>query len=133
MLQLCGFTYEFDVPENEIFLEIDIKQMDRVFQNLVANTVKYNPKGTNVRISLCEQDNELVIIFQDNGVGIPTEIAKDIFQPFVRADRSRNSQTGGTGLGLAIALKIIVAHGGNISLITDENCGCEFMINIPKI
>lgn len=128
-----GFTYNFNVPENEILLEIDVRQMDRVFQNLVANTVKYNSKGTSVSISLFEQGDEIVIIFQDNGIGIPTNIANDIFRPFVRADRARNSKTGGTGLGLAIVEKIIVAHGGKISLITDENCGCEFIINIPKI
>jgi signal transduction histidine kinase len=126
------FTYDFNVPENEIFLEIDRRQMDRVFQNLVANSVQYNSKGTIVSIILDEQDDEIVIIFKDNGIGIPTNIANDIFRPFVRADRARNSQTGGTGLGLAIVEKIIVAHGGKISLITDENCGCEFIINIPK-
>ena len=128
-----GFTYDFEIPEKEIFVEIDIQQMDRVFQNLVVNTVHYNPIGTNVAISLFEQDNKIVIIFKDNGIGIPTELSKDIFHPFVRADSSRNSQTGGTGLGLAIVEKIIAAHGGNINLTTDENCGCEFRINIPKI
>lgn len=129
----AGFTYDFDIPEKEIFLEIDLKQIDRVFQNLVVNTVQNNPKGTKVMISLFEQGNEIIIIFKDNGIGIPKEIAKDIFYPFIRADSARNSQTGGTGLGLAIALKIIVAHGGNIRLKTDENCGCEFIISIPKI
>lgn len=128
-----GFTYDFDVPENEIFLEIDLRQMDRVFQNLVANTVKYNSKGTSVLISLFEQDDAIVIIFKDNGIGIPTNIANDIFRPFVRVDGARNSQTGGTGLGLAIVEKIIVAHGGNINLITDEHCGCEFIITLPEI
>ena len=128
-----GFTYDFDVPEDEIFLEIDIKQMDRVFQNLFANAVQYNSKGTSVTISLYDQDDEIVIIFKDNGIGLPTNIANDIFRPFVRADRARNSQTGGTGLGLAIVEKILVAHGGKISLITAENCGCEFRMNIPKI
>ncbi len=128
-----GFTYDFEIPEKEIFAEIDIQQMDRVFQNLVVNTVHYNPIGTNVSISLFEQDAKIVIIFKDNGIGIPTELSKDIFHPFVRADCSRNSQTGGTGLGLAIVEKIIAAHGGIISLTTDENCGCEFRITLPKI
>jgi signal transduction histidine kinase len=127
------FIYDFDIPENEIFAEIDVKQMDRVFQNFVSNTLKYNPKGTKITISVSEQGDEIVIIFKDNGIGIPTEIAKDIFNPFVRVDSARNSQTGGTGLGLAIALKIIVAHSGNMRLKTDVNCGCEFIINIPRI
>jgi signal transduction histidine kinase len=125
------FIYDFDIPESEIFAEIDVKQMDRVFQNLVSNTLKYNPKGTKITISVSEKVDEIVIIFKDNGIGIPTEIAKDIFNPFVRVDSARNSQTGGTGLGLAIALKIIVAHSGNIKLKTEVNCGCEFIINIP--
>lgn len=129
----AGFKYEFDIPEKEIFLEIDKKQMNRVFQNLVDNSVQYNPKGTEVAISLHEQKDDVVIVFKDNGIGIPPEVAKDIFQPFVRVDCARNSQTGGTGLGLAIVEKIIGAHGGSISLKTDEHCGCEFIITIPKI
>jgi len=129
----AGFNYDFDIPEKEILIEIDIKQVDRVFQNLFTNAVKYNPEGTKVSISLLEQGDEIHIVFKDDGIGIPAEIAKDIFNPFVRADSARNSQTGGTGLGLAIAMKIIAAHGGNIRLKTDENCGCEFIINIPKI
>lgn len=128
-----GFDYDFEVPEKEINAFIDIKQMDRVFQNLADNTVKYNPRGTKVMISILELGAEMIIIFKDNGIGIPAAIAKDIFNPFVRVDSARNSQTGGTGLGLAIALKIVVAHGGNIKLKTGVNCGCEFIINIPKI
>ncbi|MDF2890071.1 MAG: hypothetical protein K0R80_438 [Clostridia bacterium] len=132
-LDKSGFIYDFDIPEKEIAAAIDEKQMDRVFQNLVANTVQYNTKGTKVTVSLLEQGEDVIIIFKDNGIGIPAELAKDIFNPFVRADRARNSQTGGTGLGLAIVEKIIALHGGSISLKTDENCGCEFIIVIPKI
>jgi signal transduction histidine kinase len=128
-----GFSYDFYIPEEEIFTEIDTDQMDRVFQNLVSNTVTYNPKGTNVMISLSERENQLEIIFKDDGIGIPAEDAITIFQPFERVDRTRNSQTGGTGLGLAIVDKIIKSHNGSISLITDLNEGCEFIINIPKI
>lgn len=129
----AGFIYEFDIPEKEIFIDIDAKQMDRVFQNLVTNTVKYNPEGTKVIINLFEKDGEIFLIFKDNGIGMPSELSEDIFKPFVRADCARNSQTGGTGLGLAIAKKITQAHGGNITLKTDENCGCEFIITLPKI
>lgn len=127
------FSYEFDIPANEIFVEIDIQQMDRVFQNLVGNAVQYNPIGTNMRLSLYEQGDTVVMIVKDNGLGIPKELAKDIFLPFVRSDSARNSQTGGTGLGLAIVDKIITAHGGTITLKTDENWGCEFILSIPKI
>jgi len=112
---------------------LDAGQVNRVFQNLVANAAGYNPPGTHVYIGVKEDDKEIVIIFKDNGVGIPAEIADDIFQPFVRADSARNSQTGGTGLGLAIVEKIITAHGGSIKLNTAENHGCEYIIRLPMI
>jgi signal transduction histidine kinase len=127
------FRYVFDIPEEDFFILFDPEKMDRVLQNLVANTVQYNPQCTKVDINLFKQGKELVIIFKDNGIGIPAEIAADIFNPFVRADRARNSQTGGTGLGLAIVEKILVAHDGTISLKTDETLGCEFIIKIPTV
>ena len=129
----AGFSYEFDIPEKEILVMLDPEQMTRVFSNLVANTVQYNPEGTRIMISLEEQDEQIILNFKDDGIGIPAEIAKDIFKPFVRADKARNSQTGGTGLGLAIVEKIITAHGGNINLKTDRNRGCEFTIRLPKL
>ena len=128
-----GFSYEFDIPEKEIATRIDTEQMDRVIQNLVTNAVTYNPEGTKVKICLSESENHVQIVFKDDGIGMPADVAKRIFQPFERADNIRNSQTGGTGLGLAIVDKIIKAHSGTINLITDEDTGCEFIIDIPKI
>lgn len=132
-LDQAGFTYEFNIPESEIIIEIDAQQMDRVLQNLVDNSIRYNSKGTQIMINLVEKDDGVFIHFKDNGIGIPAEIAQDMFQPFVRVDRSRNSRTGGTGLGLAIVHKIISLHNGHISLQSDENVGCEFTIYLPKI
>lgn len=133
ILDKAEFIYDFNIPEKEIFVMIDGKQMDRVFDNLLANTIKCNQKGTQLTINLFEHENEIVIAFKDDGVGMPEKIAENIFLPFVRADNARNSQTGGTGLGLAIVEKIITLHGGKINLKTNENCGCEFIIIIPKI
>ena len=129
----AGFNYEFDIPNEDIFVALDQKQMMRVFQNLITNSINYNKKGTKIYIKIFEQEDEIVIIFKDNGIGIPPFMVKDIFQPFVRVDVARNSETGGTGLGLAIVKKIISEHGGSIALITDVDCGCEFIIKIPKV
>jgi signal transduction histidine kinase len=130
---VAGFGYGFDIPEEEIFALLDTEQMDRVFQNLAENAVRYNPKGTKISVGLKKQDKDIVIFFQDNGAGIPEEAAKDVFKPFVRADKARNSQTGGTGLGLAIVSIIVLAHGGTIDLKTDSGLGCAFSIRIPWI
>ncbi|MFZ7132175.1 MAG: sensor histidine kinase [Eubacteriales bacterium] len=133
MFESAGFTYDFDIPEESIYTMIDPRQMSRVLFNLGDNTIRYNSKGTYVTVSLNYEEEKVIILFKDNGIGIPSEVAKNIFKPFVRVDGARNSQTGGTGLGLSIAHKIIKVHSGSIKLVTDINKGCEFHIILPKI
>lgn len=132
-LEQSGFLYEFNIPERSISSMLDVKQMNRVFHNLTENSIRYNPRGTMISISMSEQSKSISILFMDNGIGIAQEFAKDVFKPFVRADNSRNSQTGGTGLGLSIAHKIVKAHRGNLTLETDINRGCTFSIILPMI
>ena len=132
LLEEAGFAYNMDIPEEEIYVMLDPLMMDRVFQNLTANTLIYNPAGTVITVTLLDDQNQVVILFKDDGIGMSKETAKEIFDPFVRVDRSRNSQTGGTGLGLAIVKKIIEAHHGTINLKADEHQGCAFYISLPK-
>lgn len=131
-LDKAGFQYDVITHEEELFVMLDKIQMSRVFHNLISNTIKFNTQGTLITVEVSMTDDDVIVLFKDNGIGISKEIAKDIFQPFVRADRARNSQTGGTGLGLAIVERIVVAHGGSISLNTDIDCGCAFIIKLPK-
>ncbi len=131
-LDRADFTYDFDIPETEVFVQADDKALDRVFHNLLSNAVQYNPKGTSVSLAITENENDVEIVFRDNGTGMREDLAQTIFMPFVRADSARNSQTGGTGLGLAIADKIIALHGGAIRLKTAPGQGCLFRITLPK-
>lgn len=132
-IEKAGFAYEFDIPDEALYAVIDTGQMSRVFHNLADNAIRYNPKGTVISVSLSRQPEGIVMLFCDDGIGIPAAAAKDIFKPFVRMDDSRNSQTGGTGLGLSIAQKIVHAHGGSLTLQTDTNQGCVFKIAVPII
>jgi signal transduction histidine kinase len=132
MLEKAGFNYDFDIPEQAVYAMIDPMQMSRVFYNLADNAVRYNAKGTMVSVRLTMESDRIVILFTDNGVGIPSQLTDDIFRPFVRVDNSRNSETGGSGLGLSIAHKVIQAHGGSLTLKTDVTRGCEFKIVLPS-
>lgn len=132
-LEQAGFTYDFDIPDGAVHAMIDPEQMGRVFHNLADNAVRYNPAGTAVSVRLSAEPDRIVIVFGDDGVGIPAEVVRDIFKPFVRADDSRNSQTGGSGLGLSIAHKIVQAHGGALSLRADGERGSVFEIALPRI
>ena len=111
-LEREGFEYKFDIPEEGIFVMLDTGRFSRIIQNIADNAMRYNPRGTLVAVRLKLQDNQAVIDFSDDGAGIPARLAENIFKPFVRADDSRNSQTGGSGLGLSIAKRIAEAHGG---------------------
>jgi signal transduction histidine kinase len=132
-LESAGFEYAFDIPEDSIYVMLDAGHFGRIIQNLTDNAVSYNPKGTTVSVRLTVRDKTAVIDFIDNGVGIPDRLAQDIFKPFVRADDSRNSETGGSGLGLSIAKKIAQAHGGDLTLCEDGNKGSKFRITIPTV
>ncbi|HOK49292.1 MAG TPA: HAMP domain-containing sensor histidine kinase, partial [Sedimentibacter sp.] len=132
-LEREGFLYEFDILEEPIYVMLDTDRFGRIFQNLSNNTLQYNPKGTLVTVSLTAENNQAVIDFSDNGIGVPPHLADNIFKPFVRADDSRNSRTGGSGLGLSIAKKIAEAHGGDLTLIPRQDKGSTFRITIPII
>ncbi len=128
-----GFKYEFDIPEESVYVLLDPHQFSRVIQNLANNAMRYNSKGTLITVSLTVQNSQAVINFSDDGVGIPSHFADSIFKPFVRADDSRNSKTGGSGLGLSIAKKITKVHGGDLILCLKESNGSTFRIIIPTI
>jgi signal transduction histidine kinase len=132
-LDAAGFSYDFDIPDNCIYVMMDASRFTRILQNLAENAIRYNPKGTTISVSLKEQSGIAVICFNDDGLGIPEPLAEDIFKPFVRTDKSRNSQTGGSGLGLSIAKKIAQAHKGDLKLSPDTDKGSKFIITIPII
>lgn len=133
MLEQANLEYNFDIPEKTVYVMLNDSQMNRVLFNLAENSIRYNPIGTNISVSLYVEQTNVIIQFSDDGIGIPSHHAKNIFEPFVRIDDSRNSETGGTGLGLSIAYKIIKLHGGTIEVITDVNEGCTYIITLPKI
>lgn len=132
-LEKNGFAFNFNIPDDEVYVMIDKNEFDRVFQNLISNAIKYNKVGTNINVELINNKDNICIIVEDNGIGIPKDMVLNIFNEFVRVDDHRNSETGGSGLGLVIIKKIINAHGGEISLKSDVNSGCSFKINLPKI
>lgn len=110
-----NFEIDIDIPEEQIFHEIDKHEMRRAIANIVSNSLKYNPVNTKFKVKLKKVNEVLEISIADDGVGIQKELKDIIFEAFTRADDSRIT-TGGTGLGLSIAQKIVEKHGGDIYL-----------------
>jgi len=128
---LQGFYLDVDIAEEQLVCSVDKQQLIRVWENLIGNFFKYTPQGSTLYVKLSKRENETLIIFADDGIGISEDLSEDIFAPFVVAEQSRNKQ--GSGLGLAVCKKIIDAHGGKISLCKSdiENCKTQFEIVLP--
>lgn len=109
----------------------DAHQLRRVFQNLIANAVRYTKEGQapRIHISRVDSDGFAVIRVADKGIGFEEEYADHIFAPFKRLRRS--NKTDGTGIGLAICRKIVQAHGGTITAEGVPDQGATFTIRLP--
>lgn len=116
-----------DVAEG-LMVQGDESKLRRVFSNLTANAIDalhdHHVKDAWVKISAQIVNKEISITVQDNGPGIPAEIQRTLFEPFVTKRKQQ-----GTGLGLAIVKQYVVAHGGSIEVKNDP--GALFTINLP--
>ncbi len=126
----CDLTVEF--PEQEILCSIDPKMFRRIMENLLNNSMRYNPDGTEIFCGLEVWDGQAVLTVGDHGVGIPPEIQDTLFDPFVVGDSSRGKKQG-HGLGMSIVKKVVEAHGGSVHLAKDRTHGLsvEFRIFLP--
>lgn len=100
-------------------------------ENILSNAIKYTPSGGKIEIKLFRKKSYLVLEIKDNGVGIPEEQLKKVFNKFFRSDNAARYQTDGTGLGLYIAKNIIEQLDGKIWFESIENVGSVFSFSLP--
>ena len=112
----------------EVFLDGRKNLMQRCFGNLIDNTIKYS---ANVYISLRKLNNNILIIVDDDGPGIPENERENVFKPFYKIDKSRGDSKSSVGLGLSIASDIVKSHGGNIKLETSPTNGLRVKVILP--
>lgn len=102
-----------------------------VFSNLVTNAIKFSPKQGKLAVKVDYQDpGEVQLVVQDNGIGIPEEEQKAIFQSFYRANNVGNIP--GTGVGLAIVSEFVKLHKGKIKVKSQPGEGSAFTVTLPK-
>ena len=112
----------------EVFLDGRKNLMQRCFSNLIDNAIKYS---ANVYISLRKLNNNILIIIDDDGPGIPENERENVFKPFYKIDKSRGDSKSSVGLGLSIASDIVKSHGGNIKLETSPTNGLRIKVILP--
>ncbi len=120
--------YVLYLPEDDYIVKADKNQMLRAFNNLIKNSIQAigSKKDGQITISVKKSKNELIIVFADNGAGIPKEMADKIFSP------SFTTKSSGMGLGLAIVKNIVLNAGGNIWFESKADIGTTFYISLPN-
>ena len=103
--------------------------LKRSFENVIQNGLTY---GEKIFIKIQKSSNRALIIFEDDGPGIPEDQYKNVFKPFFRLDKSRSLNQSGVGLGLAIVTKVISDHNSTISFNSIDD-GAKIQITLPKI
>jgi two-component system sensor histidine kinase/response regulator len=109
------------------------RRLRQVVSNLLANAIKFSPEGSTVTLSAQDEPDALVIEVLDEGIGIPEEDQKHLFEDFFRG--SNVEDVGGTGLGLSIAKKIVDAHEGQIEIkspYAEGVSGTRITVRIPR-
>src|SRR5581483_9004094 len=106
----------------------DEDRLMQVVVNLVANAIRFTPTGGRVFVRVVDTDGEVEIQVEDTGRGIPAPALPYIFEWY----RQAHQDPGGSGLGLAIARSAVDAHGGRITVESQEGKGSRFSVLLPR-
>jgi signal transduction histidine kinase len=124
-----GVTLSCDVAVRS-HLVGDTRMVQRMLSNLLDNGIKYTPSGGSVKVSVSENEGQVVVSVEDTGYGISPSDLPRVFERFYRSDQSRSQS--GIGLGLSLARAIARAHGGEITATSTPNQGSTFTVTLPK-
>lgn len=116
---------------DDVYILGNDQLLENLIYNLCDNAIKYNKEGGYIKINLQIQKDKAILSIKDNGIGIPKESQKRIFERFYCVDKSRSKKLGGTGLGLSIVKSVAKYHNAKIDLDSKENKGSEFKVIFP--
>ena len=123
---------QLDVGGTGCQAQADPHRLHQAISNFVENAIKYTHPDGHVRVTAWCSAEEVGVTVADDGPGIPPEACAHIFDRFYRVDGSRGRDNGGSGLGLAICREIAGAHGGRVSVDSEEGAGSTFTLALPR-
>ena len=118
-------VYQPNLPQ----VKMNRLHMTQLFQNLIGNALKFTDKDPIVRVEAKEENGNIVMTIEDNGIGIKKEYASKVFVLFQQLNKKE--QFDGTGIGLTICKNIVEKYNGKIWFESEENVGTKFYISIP--
>ncbi|HYH94022.1 MAG TPA: HAMP domain-containing sensor histidine kinase [Candidatus Saccharimonadales bacterium] len=127
-----GVGLRVDLPDAPIRIRHDPPRIGQVVSNLVANAIKFTPRGGSVRVAVAATADGARIDVVDTGVGIDQAELPHIFERFYRGSRANEARGSGSGLGLAIVRSIVDMHGGRVSVESGPGAGSRFTVSLPS-
>ncbi|MGD9682634.1 MAG: ATP-binding protein [Candidatus Obscuribacterales bacterium] len=125
-----GIDVTVDSEDEDLKILADEDKLSRLLNNLVANAVKFSPRGGTVKIYLSRRDDDAIVSVSDQGPGIPEDVIERVFERFFQVQKSSRKGLG-SGLGLAIVKAIADAHGFRVWAESAEGSGSSFKLLVP--
>ena len=126
-----NLNFVLDIDSTLTTIYSDENKINQIIKNLLSNSLKFTKEGT-ISLIVKDEDKNITISVNDEGIGIPQEKLAHIFDRFKQVDSSTSRQYGGTGLGLAISQELALLLKGTIHIQSTENVGSNFKLTIPK-
>ena len=118
------------VSAEPITANIDAQKVERIVDNLLLNAVKHTPPGTPIALRLEQRGEDLLIVVNDDGPGIPDEVKSAVFEIFDRGPRATPREPG-TGIGLSLVARFAAIHGGRAWVEDSDSGGASFRVLLP--
>ncbi len=118
-------------PKQLVYCQLNIEKINRVFDNLISNAIKFSLKQDKIDIKLSISGEFAIVDVRDYGVGIPKDMLPRVFDRFTKAGRKGLRGEKSTGLGLSIARQIVEKHKGKLEVDSEENKGTNFRMILP--
>ncbi|MFZ2960177.1 MAG: ATP-binding protein [Candidatus Ozemobacteraceae bacterium] len=123
---------ELHTPPHEVVLKTDQMALHQIVLNLLGNAFKFTASGT-IRIEFSVQNQDLHLLVQDTGIGIPEADLENVFLPFFQVSTGKRRRYGGTGLGLSVVTKLLDELHGSIQVKNVSGGGTSFEVNFPNV
>lgn len=130
MLLKTGQKIQYPENIDDVNVRFDEKTLELVLSNLIHNAIKYSPEESTIDLRVAKEENGIIINVIDEGIGIPIDEQKHIFNRYFRAENALLTQ--GTGIGLNIAKQHLENLGASLRFTSEENKGSTFTVSIPK-
>ena len=126
-----GIELDVDVPATLPEVHVDPGRIKQVLYNLIANAIKFTPRGGTVRVSARAEAKHVVVLVSDTGVGIAKEDLPRLFREFEQLPQANGVRPEGTGLGLALTRRLVELHGGKVDVESALGKGSTFSVFLP--